>query len=126
MDDAQLQTIWQQRRFTGRFSHLSEPLTLLMKHKLGKRVKQLSRLSQIWDEVVPEEIAEHTALESYRRGILKVLVDSAAHRFQLRTMLDGGLRKAIQQRFSGPIDKIRLVPGQFYSVDISGEPRYDL
>jgi hypothetical protein len=126
MDEAQLQTIWQQRQPHRRAAHLSEPIALLMKHKLGKRVKQLAKLGEIWDEIIPQEISEHTALDSYARSVLTVLVDSAAHRFQLRTLLDGGLKREIQQRFTGPIDKIRLVPGQFYAVDINGDRRYEV
>ena len=126
MDETQLRTIWNQRQPHGRIAHLSEPLALLMKHKLGKRVKQLAKLSEVWDEIIPQEITEHTALEGYSRGVLSVLVDSAAHRFQLRTLLDGGLKREIQQRFSGPIDKIRLVPGQFYAIDLNGERRYEV
>ncbi len=125
MDNARLQTIWQQRQYPERFSQLSEPLSALMKHTLAKRVKQLSKLAEIWDEVVPESIASHTALESFSRGVLTVLVDSAPHRFQLKTLLTDGLMKIIQQRFSGAIDKIRLVPGQFYSIDLAGTARYE-
>jgi len=125
MDDAQLQTIWQQRQQHDRLTHLGEPLGLLMKHTLGRKVRQLSELSGLWDELVPHEIADHTALESFSRGVLTVLVDSAPHRFQLQTLLNGGLKRAIQQRFSGAINKIRLLPGQFYSIDLNGAPRYE-
>ena len=59
MDDAKLQTIWQQRQFYRNPSALAEPIALLMKRTLGKKVKQLSRLSEIWDEVVPDQIAQH-------------------------------------------------------------------
>ena len=124
MDDAQLQTIWQQRRFRETVSHLSHPLTLLMKHTLGPRVRQLSKLSAIWDEVIPEEINDHTALEGFHSGVLTVQVDSASHRFQLNVLLAAGLQREIQQRFSGALRKIRLVPGQFYAIDLAGEPRY--
>jgi len=126
MDERQLQTIWAQRQDHRRIAHLSEPLTLLMKHRLGKRVRQLARLGEVWDEIIPEEIAQHTALDSYSRGVLSVLVDSAPHRFQLRALLDGGLKREIQQRFIGPIDKIRLVPGQFYAIDLNGDRRYEV
>ena len=126
MDDAQLRTIWQQRQPKARLSHLSEPLTILMKHNLAKKVRQLSKLAEIWDEVVPAQIANHTALDGFTRGVLTVLVDSAAHRYQLRTLLDGGLMAAIRERFSGAIDKVRLVPGQFYAVDVTGAPRYEV
>ena len=126
MDDAQLQTIWQQRQPRTRLSHVSEPLTILMKHRLAKKVRQLSNLAEIWDQIIPRQLARHTALEGFTRGVLTVLVDSASHRFQLRTLLDGGLTAAIRERFSGAINKVRLVPGQFYAVDVSGSPRYEV
>jgi len=126
MDDAQLQTIWQQRRWSWGPSHLSEPLALLMKHSLGKKVRQLSKLAEVWDQVVPEHIAQHTALEGFSRGVLTVTVDSAAHRFQLHTLLEGGLRQAIRERFGGPLNKIHLVPGQICTIDAAGSQRYDL
>ncbi len=125
MDDARLQTVWQQRQPPDRICHFSQPLAILMKYTLGKRVKQLHQLADIWDEVIPEDIAAHTALEGFRRGILTVLVDSAAHRFQLQTLLNGGLTQHIQQRSRGAINKIRLMPGQFHSVDLAGQPRYE-
>ena len=122
MDDAQLRTVWQQRQFNDRATHLGHVLTMLIKHGLAKRVRQLGSLAAIWDEVIPEEITEHTALESFGRGALTVLVDSAAHRFQLQTLLDGGLKREIQARFSGPLNKIRLIPGRFSAVDFAGAP----
>ncbi len=64
------------------------------------------------------------ALEGLHRGSLTVLVDSAPHRFQLRTLLDGGLKRQIQARFGGALNRIRVMPGQFYSVDVSGRRRY--
>ena len=118
MDDAQLQTVWQQRQFKDRATHLGQPLAYLMKHRFARLVRQLSNLAKIWDEVIPAKIAEHTALESFHRGVLTVVVDSAAHRFRLQVLLMGGLQKAIQERFNGPLNKIRLMPGQFQSVEL--------
>ncbi|MBN1942477.1 MAG: DUF721 domain-containing protein [Phycisphaerae bacterium] len=127
MDDAQLRTIWQQRRVDSRVTSLGATLGVLMKQRLGRRVKQLSELAILWDEVIPENLRRHTALENFRQGVLTVTVDSASHRFQLQTLLKGGILKAVQQRFRGALDRIRLVPGQFYSVDPeTGRPRYDV
>ena len=125
MDDAQLRTIWQQRQFNDRAVLLSQPLSAFMKHTLAKRVRQLGQLAEIWDDLVPEPIRDHTALDKLHQGILTVLVDSPAHRFQLRTLLDGGLEREIRTRFPGALNKIRVVPGQFYSVDLSGARRYE-
>jgi len=125
MDDAQLHTIWQQRQWDDGAIPLAQPLAALMKYTLGKRVRQLSQLAEVWDEVIPESIADHTALESFRRGVLTVVVDSAPHRFQLQTLLRGGLTDMLRERFSGALQKVRLVPGQFCAVDVSGRARYE-
>ena len=124
MDDAQLQTIWQQRQLNERVIPISQPLTSFLKYTLAKRLRQLRNLAEVWDELVPQDIREHTALEGLNRGVLTVMVDSSPHRFRLQTLLAGGLLREIRQRFVGPLDRVRLVPGQFYAVDVSGNPRY--
>ena len=127
MDDAQLRTIWLQRQPHDNISHLAGPMTVLMKHKLGKKVRQIGKLAGIWDDIIPPTIREHTALDSFNRGVLTVLVDSSSHRYQLNTLLAAGLQKEIQTRFAGPLNKIRLVPGQFSSIDLeTGTRRYDV
>ncbi|MBT3199767.1 MAG: DUF721 domain-containing protein [Phycisphaerales bacterium] len=127
MDDTQLRTLWLQKQPHERTSHLAESMTILMKHKLGKKVRQLSKLAAVWDEVLPSTVRHHTALESFQRGVLTVMVDSASHRYQLQTLLTAGLMKEIQTRFNGPLNKVRLIPGQFASVDlVTGTRRYDV
>ena len=125
MNEAQLRTVWQQRQMHDRTVPLSEPLTQFVKRTLARRVRQLSRISELWDELVPEEINRHTALEGFQRGVLSVMVDSASHRFQLRTLLASGLQEQLQSRFDGTLRKVRLVPGQFYAVDLAGRARYE-
>ncbi len=127
MDDSQLRTLWLQRQPRDRVSHLAQPVAVLMKHTLGKKVRQLSNLAVVWDDVLPASIREHTALDGLSRGVLTVLVDSSSHRYQLQTLLAAGLMKEIRNRFSGPLNKIRLVPGQFSSIDLeTGTKRYDV
>jgi hypothetical protein len=126
MDDAQLRTIWQQRQYDYRIRPLSESVGHLVKHQLAKRVRKLSELAGIWDECIPSPIRDHTALEGFHRGVLTVLCDSASQRFRLQTLLAGGLMQEIQRRFSGALNKVRVVPGQFYSVDVeTGSCRYE-
>ena len=125
MDDAQLQTVWQNRQPRQSGSHLSGPLAVLMKRQLGRRVKQLAKVAQVWDEIVPDDIRQHTALEGFQRGVLTVMVDSSPHRFKLQNLLLAGLQREIQSRLPMGLNKIRLVPGQFYSIDVNGEQRYE-
>ena len=125
MDDTTLRTIWQQRQFDDRYAPVAQPLTMLMKRVLAKRVRQLGDIGTVWDDVLPRSIRDHTALESFNRGVLTVLVDSAAHRYQLQMLLNGGVEREIRARFKGALNKVRLVPGQFYAVDLTGAARYE-
>ena len=125
MDETQLRTIWQQRQFNDRVAPIGLPLGALMKYTLAKKVRQLSKLSQIWDALIPAEINGHTALESFNRGVLTVIVDSAPHRYNLQMLLSGGLVRELQARFAGALNKVRLVPGQFSSIDLAGARRYE-
>ncbi len=125
MNDAQLRTVWEQRQVRRQPQPLAPALQQFMKRTLGPRVRKLSQLAAIWDEVLPEQLRAHTALEGFANGVLTVLVDSAAHRFQIDTLLRGGLQREIQNRFSGALRKIRLVPGQFYTIDETGQARYE-
>ena len=125
MDDAQLRTVWQQRQFNDRAVPLGPTLAFLIK-PLDKRVRQLGRLAEVWDEIIPANIADHTALESFRSGTLTVIVDSAPHRFGLRQLLDGGLLAELRSRFSGALDKVRVVPGKLCDLDDAGNRRYQV
>ncbi|MHC4983041.1 MAG: DciA family protein [Planctomycetota bacterium] len=118
MDDAQLQTVWQQRQFDDHVVPLGEPLATLIKHTIAKRARRLGKLAEIWDELIPAGIRDHTALEGFSHGVLTVAVDSAAHRFKLSVLLDGGLRRQIQARFDAALRKIRLIPGRFDAIEL--------
>ena len=124
MDDAQLQTVWRNRQANWHCDPIARPLAMFMKHTLGRRVKQVGKLVGAWQEVIPAELAEHTCLESFQRGVLTVLVDTAAHRFQLQNLLNAGLIKDLQKRFGGPLNRVKLVPGQFYSLDDNDQRRF--
>jgi len=125
MDDRQLRTAWENRQSVDRTTHLSGPLAALMKHTLARRARALGKLGQAWDAIIPADLREHAALEGYARGTLTVLVDSAAHRFELEMLLKGGQQKALAEHFGGPLNRIKLVLGQFSCVDLAGSVRYE-
>ena len=118
MEERQLRNVWRNRQQTNRICTLAEPLRHLVKHHLAKRVRQIGQLSIAWDECIPETILEHTALVTFTRGTLTVAVDSAPHRYQLQMLLRDGLIEAIRERFSGALNRIRLVPGGFDALDM--------
>ncbi len=125
MDDRQLRTIWQQRQIQYQLDPLAAPLKMFMKRTLEPRVRSLGALAALWDELLPAEISKHTVLESFRRGVLTVMVDSASHRFHIQNLLAGGLMAELRSRFTGTLRQVKLVPGQFYAVDEGGDRRYE-
>lgn len=124
MDESQLRNVWLNRRPADRIRPLAEPLVQLVKRKLARRVRQIGQLAVAWDECIPDFIREHTALVGFSRGMLTVAVDSAPHRFQLQNLLQSGLLDAIRERFrSGALNRIKLVPGEFDSLEFPGDVR---
>ncbi len=76
---------------------------------VARPYKQLGALVQLWGELVPGELAEHTRLEAVRRGVLQVVVDSSARLYQLDRELRGGLaRKLIRDPRGGGVHRIKL------------------
>jgi len=69
-------------------------------------------------------LLEHTCLESFRAGVLVVLVDSSSHLYQLKQLLLSGLEKQLMNdcRTMG-LKKIVLRPGQWYVGNLSEDHR---
>jgi hypothetical protein len=124
MDESQLRNVWRNRQPPRRIYPLSEPLAALMKHRLARRVRQISQLAAAWDECIPDFIREHTGLVKFSRGTLTVAVDSAPHRYQLQQLLQGGLLDAMRERFpSGALNRVKLVPGTFDALEFPDDVR---
>lgn len=72
------------------------------KREVEKPHKQLGALGEIWRQLVPAELAEHTRLESLSRGVLRIAVDSSSRLYQLDRLLRAGLEQRIIQAHRGP------------------------
>ncbi len=63
--------------------------------------KQLGSVSQLWRELVPAELADHCRLESFQRGVLRVVVDSSPALYALDRLLRGGVERELVCRHKG-------------------------
>ena len=72
--------------------------------------KQLGRFVELWQELVPTELAQHTRLEGFSRGTLRVAVDSSPHLYELNRMLRAGLERELIRRQPGgtPLRRVKL------------------
>jgi hypothetical protein len=92
-----------------------------MRRVVIPRQKKLGQLGQAWQELLPAELQEHSCLEDFRRGSLRVLVDSGVHYAELSMLVRAGLADDLRQKCpTVPISRIKLLRGQWYRKDEEG------
>lgn len=97
---------------------ISPALVNFFKQSVQKRQTKLGKIAETWGALVPELLAEHCSLESFHRGTLVVLVDSASHLYELKQLLLAGLQQQILLACAGTgLRKIALKPGRWYEGD---------
>lgn len=97
---------------------LGAELIDFFKKDVERRQNRFGNIAEIWAQLIPETLLEHTCLESFHAGTLKVLVDSSSHLYELKTVLLAGLQKQILLAGRGAgLRKIALKPGRWYEGD---------
>ena len=102
---------------------LGPELLAFFKHNVQKRQSKFAPIADCWATLVPETLLEHTALESFTRGQLTVLVDSSPHLYELKQLLLAGLQKQLLVACkSSGVKKIILKPGRWYDTRDESNP----
>lgn len=105
---------------------LSTYVTKFIRKEVTPRQKKLSRLGQAWQQLLPPELVEHSYLDSFSRGRLRVLVDTAGHMGELDLLLREGLLEHLQQLCpSVSIRQIKLARGQWIDPATKCRPTRD-
>ncbi|MEX0885449.1 MAG: DciA family protein [Phycisphaeraceae bacterium] len=79
------------------------------KRDIERPYKQLAGLAELWQRLVPTELARHARLDRLNQGILHVAVDSSAHLYELDRLLREGLeRELVRAATASPIRRVRL------------------
>lgn len=73
--------------------------------------RKLGALIDLWEQLVPHELAEHTTLTALRGGTLHVTVDSSAAAYELDRALRGGLEQQIRGQYRGTLLRVRVKVG---------------
>jgi hypothetical protein len=107
-------------------SPLGPDLVAFFKQSVQKRQTKLGKIAECWGMVIPDTIGDHCALESYSRGVLTVVVDSASHLYELKQLLLAGLQDQLLLACkSAGLRKINLKMGRWYDGDEdSRRPRF--
>ena len=96
-------------------SPLGPEMVSFFTQSVQKRQTKFAKVGECFSRLVPETLAEHCTLDSFNRGILTVLVDSASHLYELKQLLLAGLQQQILLTCkSSGLKKIALKPGTFH------------
>jgi hypothetical protein len=106
---------------------LGPAMVSFFKQSVAKRQTKFARIADCWSQLVPEVLADHCSLESFTRGSLVVLVDSASHLYELKQLLLAGLEQQLLLACATVgLKKINLKPGRWYEGDdqAARKPRF--
>jgi hypothetical protein len=103
---------------------LGPELISFFKNSVRKRQTKLEQIADSWSTLVPELINEHCALEGFTRGTLTVIVDTASHLYELRSLLLAGLEKQLLVACGrSGLKKVALKRGRWYAGDDAQDRR---
>ena len=109
--DKSLEKVWKRRRYgkpTGIGLLVGEYMD---RHVTGKSRPRTS-IREVWHNLLPIELAEHSVPVEYTNGRLKVLVDSPSYLYELQ-LLNSELLEQLQQRCRGlQVKKIKFALGR--------------
>ncbi len=97
---------------------LGGDLLNFFKNDVQKKHAKVGKVAEIWLQLIPITLVDHTCIESFTAGTLKVLVDSSSHLYELKTVLLAGLEKQIL--LAGKphgLRKINMRLGRWYDGD---------
>jgi hypothetical protein len=87
-------------------------------NSVQKRQVKFGKIADCWTTLVPSTLADHCALESFTRGSLTVVVDSASHLYELKQLLLAGLEQQLMIACkSAGLRKLTLKRGQWCDAE---------
>lgn len=91
---------------------------------VARPFKQLEGLAELWRELVPGELLEHTRLESLSRGVLRVMVADASRMYELDRLLRESLTRELTVQYRGrggkPLRRVKLSIGRIDTLSDDG------
>ncbi|MCA9290016.1 MAG: DUF721 domain-containing protein, partial [Phycisphaerales bacterium] len=82
-----------------------------IEHDATRAERRLGSLVDLWTELVPATLVDHTRISGIRRGVLHVVVDSSPLLYELNTRLATGLEGELRRRYRGTLLRVRATVG---------------
>jgi hypothetical protein len=102
----QLELLRQRRGRSGRDVSIAK-LIAATADQAARTHKNLGALIELWEQIVPADVAAHTALIGLRAGVLHVRVDSSSMAYDLDRLLRGGLTDTLRRGFRGTLVRVK-------------------
>lgn len=95
------------------------------KYYADRRKPSLVAISRICQQLIPELFHPHLCIESFQRGTLTLLIDSASHLYELRQLFLAGIeRQILIAGGSHGLRRVFLKRGRWYDPS-TGNPLFD-
>ena len=101
-----------------KFETLGADLVAFFRKDIQNKQSRFGKVAEVWLQLIPITLVDHTCLESFHAGTLKVMVDSSSHLYELKTVLLAGLEQQILLACkSTGLRKISMKLGRWYDGD---------
>ena len=105
--EEQLRNITKYKRPRVACSKLGDVLNKFVDEGVSVRYKRFSKVSEVWDEMLPDELARHCKLDGIDGGVLRVVVDKPSYRYELETCKHEILKRMNQEQPGIKIKEIK-------------------
>jgi len=120
-DDQILRRICSNKKAIPSVKSLGGEVNGFIKRVVQPRQKKLAQLAQAWQELLPQELIDHSCLEDVRRGVLWVKVDDASTGHELDLLIREQLLERLCELCPAvSLYRIKIVRGRWYRSDDDG------
>ncbi len=100
---------WRQRR---EWDTALGPLIARKRSEVKRAERRLGSFVDLWEGVVPADLAVHTRVTGVRGGVAHVTVDSSSTGYELDRQLREGLEQKLRAAFGKTLIRVRLSVGE--------------
>ncbi len=102
---------WQRKPYLDRAVRLGDVTRELMENRISPQQARFGPISELWSQLLPDELRKHCKIAGIAGGRLNVLVDSPAYRYEMQLCSSELLSELQQQCPRAHIKKIKFVVG---------------
>ena len=79
--------------------------------RLQRTRKRLGSFVELWETVLPDELAAHTRVTGIRGGVVRVSVDTSATAYELDRRLREGLEEQMRRAYGKTFVRVKITVG---------------